>query len=146
MIKNKRGQKDSLLFFIILQAHLKLSIYYLSQEVTLLHQHTNIYRQISKEESNDESQQDIKHRIGLHQSILLERLQVKASIGTQKERAMIHIDIQGLRSYDVQPMLQLVFLVLSFGKEISDDKDGTSRTHNSFRQKTKRMVVEMYIQ
>lgn len=146
MIKNKRGAKCSLLFYIILQAHLKLPIHYLPQEVALLHQHTDIYRQISEEESNDESQEDVSDRIGLHQSILLEHLQVKASIGTQKECPMIHIDVQGLRANRIQPLLQLAFLVLSFGKEISDDKDGTRRTHDSFRQETKRMVVEMYIQ
>ena len=69
----------------------------------------------------------------MHQSILLEHLQVKASIGTQKERAVIHIYVQGLRANGIQPMLQLVFLILSFGKEISDDKDGARRTHDSFR-------------
>ena len=68
----------------------------------------------------------------MHQSILLEHLQVKARISTQKERAVIHIDVQGLRANGIQPMLQLVFLVLSPGKKICDDKDGTSRANNSF--------------
>lgn len=59
---------------------------------------------------------------------------------------MIHIDVQGLRANGIQPMLQLVFLILSFGKEIGNDKNGARRTHDSFRKETQRMVVEMYIQ